>query len=60
VARLADELGVSEAAALKRFDDPLLVELAVNTAHGWRAWHVAEEVEGTFWSRCPRRMQVNW
>jgi hypothetical protein len=44
VAQVAAELGMSEAAALKRFDDRLVVALAVNTANAWHAQHVAAEV----------------
>lgn len=46
IAKVAAELGVSEATALKHFNERLVAESAVNTAHEWHAAQVAEEVAG--------------
>lgn len=46
VAQVAAELGVSEAAAVRHFDDRIVIDLAVNTANTWHAAQVADEVAG--------------
>lgn len=44
VAQVASELGISESAALRQFDDAMVVALAINTANSWHASQVADEV----------------
>lgn len=46
VEQVANELGISEAAALKQLDDHLVIALATNTAHNWHAAHLADEAAG--------------
>lgn len=46
VAQVASELGMSEVAALRHFNERDVAELAVNTANEWHAAQVAEEVAG--------------
>lgn len=47
VAQVAAEMGMSEVAALRLFDDRMVTELAVNTANSWHASQVAAEVAGS-------------
>jgi hypothetical protein len=46
VAQVAADMGISETAALKHFNERNVAELAVNTANEWHAAHVADEVAG--------------
>jgi hypothetical protein len=46
VEQVANELRISQAAALKRLDDHLVIALATNTAHNWHAAHLADAAAG--------------
>ena len=55
VEQVANELGISEAAALKQLDEHLVIALATNTAHNWHAAHLADEAAGNSPSPSPQR-----
>jgi hypothetical protein len=46
VEQVANELGISESAALRQLDDHLVIALGTNTAHNWHAAHLADEAAG--------------
>lgn len=55
VAQVANDLGISEPAALKQLQDHLVVALATNIADNWHAAQLADDAAGEFSVTVPAR-----